>query len=431
MNQVVLKAENISKLYRLGELGTGTISHDLNKWWHKVRGKENPYLKLGKINDRTKADNSEYVWSLKDINFEVNKGDVLGIIGKNGAGKSTLLKILSQITTPTTGQVKIKGRVAALLEVGTGFHQDLTGRENIFLNGAILGMTKSEIKNKLDEIIDFSGVAKYIDTPVKRYSSGMMVRLGFAVAAHLEPEILIVDEVLAVGDQEFQDKCIGKMQSVSQSGRTVLFVSHNLNAVQNLCTKCIYLKNGQIIERGNTTQVIETYLTENKNIQLTGDIPSDFYRIYTNGEAYFRKILLVDLNHNVINKLAFGQSFKTIIELEVLKEIKNVIININVGTTLGQPILYSVDKHDKKYIARDFKPGKYRIETEFSSKLLPGNYSFTLGLNYLANGNTIDWVENVSFFGVDKIGQNKDEGYPWDHVHGYIEPETIWNYKEI
>jgi lipopolysaccharide transport system ATP-binding protein len=428
MSEVVLKVEDISKLYRLGELGTGTISHDLNKWWHKVRGKDNPYKKLGKLNDRTKSNDSEYVWSLKDINFEVKEGDVLGIIGKNGAGKSTLLKILSQITTPTTGNVKIKGRIAALLEVGTGFHQDLTGRENIFLNGAILGMSKIEIKSKLDEIIDFSGVAKYIDTPVKRYSSGMMVRLGFAVAAHLEPEILIVDEVLAVGDQEFQDKCIGKMQSVSKSGRTVLFVSHNLTAVQNLCTSCLFLRNGRMVELGNTPKVIENYLTENREIQNSGIIPNDFNRL-NNGEAFFRKILITDINNNATIKLSFQQTFKVNIELDVLKDLKQAMININIGTTLGQPILYAVDKDGNKYQSRDFKAGKYLIEVEFKSTLLPGSYSCTLGLNYTANGNTIDWVENIYFFEVDKVGLNKNENYPWDHVHGFVEPESNWNYK--
>ena len=229
---IVLKAENISKQYRLGQVGTGSLSHDFKRWWHAVQGKEDPFLKVGDVNDRTKTSHSEYVWALKDINFDIDKGEVIGIIGKNGAGKSTLLKILSQVTAPTTGNLKIKGRIAALLEVGTGFHPDLSGRENIYLNGAILGMRKTEIKSKLDEIIDFSGCLKYIDTPVKRYSSGMMVRLGFAVAAHLEPEILIVDEVLAVGDSEFQDKCIGKMKDISGEGRTILFVSHNMASIK-------------------------------------------------------------------------------------------------------------------------------------------------------------------------------------------------------
>jgi len=430
MSDIVLKIENISKQYRLGQLGTGTISHDINRWWHKIRGKEDPYLKVGDVNDRSKQGGSDYVWSLKDINFEVKKGEVLGIIGKNGAGKSTLLKILSQVTTPTTGEVKVNGRIAALLEVGTGFHPDLTGRENVFLNGAILGMSKAEIKSKLNEIIEFSGVAKYIDTPVKRYSSGMMVRLGFAVAAHLEPEILIVDEVLAVGDQEFQDKCIGKMKDVSTSGRTVLFVSHNIAAVQSLCSSCLYLKNGKIEKIGPTKEIIEAYLNENKNVQVTGIIPPDFFRQYTNGEAFFRKILVKDLDNNKVERLGFNQPFKVVLELETLLDLKQVAININIGTTLGQPILYAMDKLQSTYIARDFDEGYHTIEAEFNMRLLPGKYAFTIGLNYLANGNTIDWVENVYFITVDKVGYNKNENYPWDHVHGFVEPETKWGYKK-
>ena len=234
MSQTVIEIRNLSKIYRLGEVGTGTLSHDLNRWWHRVRGKEDPFLKLGQENKR-EVKGGDYVWALKDVNFDVKQGEVLGIIGKNGAGKSTLLKLLSRVTAPSTGTFKAKGRIASLLEVGTGFHPELTGRENIFLNGAILGMTKSEIKRKFDEIVDFAGVERYIDTPVKRYSSGMYVRLAFGVAAHLESEILIVDEVLAVGDAEFQSKCLGKMSEVTASeGRTVLFVSHNMGAVKNL-----------------------------------------------------------------------------------------------------------------------------------------------------------------------------------------------------
>ena len=253
MSNVVIKVENLSKQYRLGTVGTGTLSHDLNRLWAKVRGKEDPYLKFGESNDRTKKSESEYVWALKNINFEVREGEILGIIGRNGAGKSTLLKILSQITRPTTGSVKMKGRIGSLLEVGTGFHPDLTGRENIYINGSILGMRKWEIDRKIDEIIDFAGVEKYIDSPVKRYSSGMMVRLGFSVAAHLEPEIMIVDEVLAVGDVEFQKKCIGKMEESSQkNGRTVLFVSHNMGAVESLCSRGIVLDEGQLTVDANS-----------------------------------------------------------------------------------------------------------------------------------------------------------------------------------
>jgi lipopolysaccharide transport system ATP-binding protein len=277
---IILKAENISKQYRLGQVGTGTLSHDLNRWWHEVRGKENPYLKIGDTNDRSTKGKSDYVWALQDINFEVERGEVLGIIGKNGAGKSTLLKILSKVTAPTTGSIKSRGRIASLLEVGTGFNGEMTGRENIYLNGAILGMTKKEITSKLDEIIDFSGCERYIDTPVKRYSSGMTVRLAFAVAAFLEPEILVIDEVLAVGDAEFQKKAIGKMQDISRGeGRTVLFVSHNMAAVKSLCTRGIVLENGGVVFEGGIDDSVDHYLSLNLDGKVFGLKESGFYDI--------------------------------------------------------------------------------------------------------------------------------------------------------
>lgn len=298
----VISVENVSKLYRLGEIGTGSLAHDVNRWWHKARGKEDPYLKIGQVNDRAKKagsqgtgdggrgtggggqeskpagssssspspasrilspSSSDYVYALKDLSFEVNQGEVLGIIGRNGAGKSTLLKILSRVTTPTTGEIKAKGRIASLLEVGTGFHPELSGRDNIFLNGAILGMRKAEIQSKFDEIVEFSGCERYIDTPVKRYSSGMYVRLAFAVAAHLESEILIVDEVLAVGDAEFQKQCLGKMKDVAGAGRTVLFVSHNMNAVSTLCNSAILIASGKLTQSGPTASIVDTYIRQN------------------------------------------------------------------------------------------------------------------------------------------------------------------------
>ena len=261
MSRKVIQFEHVGKQYRLATIGTGTLSQDLNRWWARLRGKDDPYLKVGETNDRTQRGTSGFVWALRDIDFSVEQGDVVGIIGKNGAGKSTLLKILSRVTSPTVGRIGIKGRIASLLEVGTGFHPEMTGRENIFMNGSIMGMTKAEIRSKLDEIVDFAGVAKYLDTPVKRYSSGMMVRLGFAIAAHLEPEILVVDEVLAVGDAEFQKKAIGKMQDVSRGeGRTVLFVSHNMAAVKSLCTKGVVLQNGQLAFRGDIDESLQYYL---------------------------------------------------------------------------------------------------------------------------------------------------------------------------
>lgn len=265
-----IEFENVGKQYRLGLVSTQTLSHDLHRWWTvNVRGKEDPYLRIGETNDRSVKGSSDYVWALRDINFKVEQGDVVGIIGRNGAGKSTLLKLLSKVTAPTTGCIRARGRIGSLLEVGTGFHPEMTGRENIYMNGAILGMTKPEITRKLDEIVDFSGCERYLDTPVKRYSSGMMVRLGFAVAAHLDPEILVVDEVLAVGDAEFQKKAIGKMKDVSQGeGRTVLFVSHNMAAVRNLCTKGIVLNNGQIYHNGTVESALDTYLGMNTiNVQ--------------------------------------------------------------------------------------------------------------------------------------------------------------------
>ena len=261
---IAIKVENLSKAYQLGEIGTGTISRDLERYWAKIRGKEDPFLRIGETNDRSKKGESDIVWSLKDINFEINQGDAVGIIGRNGAGKSTLLKILSRVTSPTTGNIKVKGRIASLLEVGTGFHPELTGRENIFLNGAILGMRKAEIKKHFDAIVDFAGVERYIDTPVKRYSSGMYVRLAFAVAAHLESEILVVDEVLAVGDAEFQKKCLGKMGDLSKGeGRTVLFVSHNMGAVKQLCNSGIWLQNGKVSSHDDVQKCIKDYLDEN------------------------------------------------------------------------------------------------------------------------------------------------------------------------
>lgn len=306
---IILKVENISKQYRLGQVGTGTLSHDLNRWWHKIRGKENPYLKIGDTNDRSIKGTSDYVWALNDINFEVQRGEVLAIIGKNGAGKSTLLKILSKVTAPTTGSIKSRGRIASLLEVGTGFHGEMTGRENIYLNGAILGMTKREITTKLDEIIEFSGCERYIDTPVKRYSSGMTVRLAFAVAAFLEPEILVIDEVLAVGDAEFQKKAIGKMQDISkQGGRTVLFVSHNMAAVKSLCTRGIVLEHGKVIFQGKCEESVDYYLQSafsKSNISMDdrNDRKGNFKLKLTN-------IIFKNKNGILVSELSSGEPYK-------------------------------------------------------------------------------------------------------------------------
>jgi lipopolysaccharide transport system ATP-binding protein len=271
MSDTVIQVNSVSKRYRLGMVGTGTLSHDLNRWWAQLRGRPDPTRKIDEIQKaetrKQKPEHSEKeilrddeMWALKDVSFEVKRGEVLGIIGRNGAGKSTLLKILSRVTAPTSGEIRIKGRIASLLEVGTGFHPELTGRENIFLNGAILGMQKKEIASKFDEIVAFAELDKFVDTPVKRYSSGMYVRLAFAVAAHLEPEILLIDEVLAVGDASFQKKCLGKMGEVAQHGRTILFISHNMVAVRGLCQKVICLDSGRIHKQGDSSSVINDYL---------------------------------------------------------------------------------------------------------------------------------------------------------------------------
>lgn len=330
MSDTAIKFENVGKLYRLGTVGTGTLSHDLKRWWiTSVRGKEDPYLKIGETNDRSTKGHSDYVYALKDISFEVKQGDVLGIIGKNGAGKSTLLKLLSRVTYPTTGKIYTKGRIASLLEVGTGFHPELTGRENIYMNGCILGMKKWEIDKKLDEIIDFSGCERYIDTPVKRYSSGMMVRLGFAVAAHLDPEILVVDEVLAVGDAEFQKKAIGKMQDVSKGeGRTVLFVSHNMGSIKALCHSGLLLNNGEIEYVGDVTNTITNYLSGDKNNHNTPLVDrKDRTGI---GGIRVKNIHITTLNDDIITDVISGQDIKIKFQYEstLLEPQKNILLGV-------------------------------------------------------------------------------------------------------
>lgn len=320
MSDTILKIENLSKQYRLGKVGTGTLGHDMNRTWAKIRGKEDPYLKIGAVNDRSSSASSDYVWALKDMNFEVKRGEIVGIIGKNGAGKSTLLKILSRVTSPTTGCIKVGGRMASLLEVGTGMHPELTGRENIYLNGAILGMTKAEISSKIDEIIEFSGCQMYIDTPVKRYSSGMGVRLGFAVAAFLEPDILVVDEVLAVGDAEFQKKAIGKMQDISRSGgRTVLFVSHNMASIKSLCSRTIVLKNGTVSFDGSTVHGIQAYLDESAKIES-----SDLLRLTERsgtGLVKFQKFWIANQVSNTANSVLSGEDVDFCFQLSITPNI--------------------------------------------------------------------------------------------------------------
>ena len=372
----VIKVENISKQYRLGDVGTGALAHDVNKWWHKVRGKENPYLKIGETNDRAIKGESDYVWALKDINFEVKQGEVLGIIGRNGAGKSTLLKILSKTTTPTTGSIKIKGRIASLLEVGTGFHPELSGRDNIFLNGAILGMTKREIKSKFDEIVDFAGVERYIDTPVKRYSSGMYVRLAFGVAAHLEPEILIVDEVLAVGDAEFQKKALGKMKDVSEKdGRTVLFVSHNMAALKRICNTGLIIKNGLLIDEGTIDDVVADYLNQAGNFNLSE------INFITKDKRI--AIHVISVNKNTTNFLELTTDATLHIKVEgFLEEQLPVNIEIRLFNNEYLPLAFFSPGHSNAHTPL-LNKGKFTIEhsIQLPTNMNQGNYFLKIGLS--------------------------------------------------
>ena len=396
-----IEIENLSKEYRLGVVSTGTLSHDLNRWWHRIRGKEDPYLKVGEANVHNSFSDSEYVWVLKDINLKVKDGEVLGIIGKNGAGKSTLLKILSKVTGPTTGEIRYRGRIGSLLEVGTGFHMELTGLENIFLNGAILGMTKDEIKRKFDEIVDFSGCARYVDTPVKRYSSGMMVRLGFAVAAFLEPEILVVDEVLAVGDAEFQKKAIGKMQDISaREGRTVLFVSHNMAAIQTLCSSAILLEHGKIFREGTATEVVSEYLNRIDTVYVVPIAE----RTDRQGAGEFRFDSLIFLNNQGSQRdfAVTGEDLYIRMRFKTPKPTMNISIPLDIGIII-RDYQDSLVTTLASFFTDESPCGieNVREVTCFVPKLplLAGQYRLDL---WCATSNEVqDWLQNAAILRVE------------------------------
>jgi lipopolysaccharide transport system ATP-binding protein len=421
-----ITVENLSKAYRLGEIGTGTLSNDLKRWYAKARGKEDPFLKIGEVNDRSVKGTSDVVWSLKDINFEIEQGDAVGIIGRNGAGKSTLLKILSRVTSPTTGKITGNGRVASLLEVGTGFHPDLTGRDNIFLNGAILGMRKKEIARKFDEIVDFAGVERYIDTPVKRYSSGMYVRLAFAVAAYLESEILIVDEVLAVGDAEFQKKCLGKMNEVSKGeGRTVLFVSHNMDAVVRLCSHSILLTNGLLQSFDSTNKVVQSYLESNfgvtsiKKWNLT-DSP---------GNNVVKLLEVAALDAKDINKQAFDIS-----ELVGIKMRYQVTeCNHKLSAAFNFFNSNGINIFDSHETTTEFYNQPKELGIYEAVVWIPGNF-FAEGLIIIGaavvthNPFQIHFHERevIAFNMIDKSGQNNTRGDYSGSMPGIIRPLLKW-----
>jgi len=425
LSEVVIKVENIGKQYRLGQIGTGTIVDDFHRFWAKVQGKEDPTLKIGQnnilaSNRNNKGTIPDYVWALQDINFSLEQGGVLGIIGKNGAGKSTLLKILSKVTSPTTGSIKIKGRISSLLEVGTGFHPELSGRDNVFLNGAILGMTKTEIRSKFDEIVDFSGVGNYIDTPVKRYSSGMYVRLAFAVAAHLEPDILIVDEVLAVGDIDFQKKALGKMQDVSNTeGRTVLFVSHNMHAIQGLCKSAILLKEGMIAKQGDCASVINFYLRENQKNILRQEWKE---HISIQGNSDKIKILTAEI------KPQYESDAKIItihtplnIEFEFISDFDNELLNLsmNLYNIAGDIIFNSISE------ISEIKKGYFKGQCKIPGDLL-NNGLFTISIMVVKEKSIpLFFIKEVLVFEVHD--DRKDDKWFGDMSGLLIRPKLEWS----
>jgi len=414
MGKKVISVENVSKVYRLGEIGTGTLSSDVNRWWvTKVLGKEDPYLKIGQVNDRATKGENDIVYSLKDVSFEVEQGEVLGIIGKNGAGKSTLLKILSRITSPTTGRVRMKGRVASLLEVGTGFHPELTGRENIFLNGSILGMRKHEISRKLDEIIDFSGVERYIDTPVKRYSSGMYVRLAFAVAAHLESEILIVDEVLAVGDAEFQKKCLGRMKDVSlNEGRTVLFVSHIMASISELCLNGLLLDSGIVKKTGAVFDCLDVYSNINSLVDsyCCDVVNSELPQITKSHVSVNDKELLICISIN--SELV----------------LKNVVVGVVVKDIMGVPV-FGLNNLMMKggYVISDIKSCTVQLKIQ-DLCIRSGRYSVSL---YLGDGVydsiALDSIMQFVFYN-DAIDDSRTPNIKY--IGSYIPEKTEWTFYD-
>jgi ABC-type polysaccharide/polyol phosphate transport system ATPase subunit len=416
--KIILKVDNISKQYRLGVVGSKTIKDDVNRFFAKIRGKEDPSLKIGETNDRTKKGVSDYVWALKDISFEVEKGEVLGIIGKNGAGKSTLLKILSKITSPTTGIIKSKGRIASLLEVGTGFHPEMTGRENVFLNGAILGMTKKEIQSKLDEIVSFSGCERYIDTPVKRYSSGMTVRLAFAVAAHLEPDILIVDEVLAVGDVDFQKKAIGKMKDISKGdGRTVLFVSHNMAAVKSMCNRTVVLENGSVKFIGDTKKALNEYMFKKLDDTYYAKFEETFK--YNIG---FRSIRLKNQKGELTKNFSIGNDLLIEFCVENYSPETKVEIGLQVKTSEDIPVFHFMGKDANFKIDTKVKENWFSVLIK-DIRLFIGTYYINLTCSSVSGQQLFHHVENAISFEITDGGKYTFRSLPREAGLFYLVPE--------
>ena len=406
----VISVEHLSKSYRLGQINTGTFSRDLEAWWARLRGRPNPHLRIGET-DHGNRDGEE-LWALKDVSFTVEQGEVLGIIGRNGAGKSTLLKILSRVTAPTSGRIRVKGRVASLLEVGTGFHPELTGRENVYLNGAILGMTRQEVTRKFDEIVDFAGVEKFIDTPVKRYSSGMYVRLAFAVAAHLDPEILVVDEVLAVGDAEFQKKCLGKMGEVAQGGRTVLFVSHNMAAVQNLCRRGLLIKNGRAIYFDEISKCVDEYL----NFNNSHDLPQFTLPIQSDVPIQLDYVKVVNEDNEATGVFSFYEPVRVLIGLRVHSRISRIYVAFHVQDNEQQTLLFSRNfESNIDALSKDWLPGIYVYSLQIPGYLLtPATYRLSVHVASSLPAKIISGADRVCPFDIVDTGSVRMQaGFPW------------------
>jgi lipopolysaccharide transport system ATP-binding protein len=431
---VAIRFEEVSKLYRLGEVGTGTLSHDLQRAWARFRGKPDPFAKVGVVNDRERKANEgdDYAWALKDISLDINQGEIVGIIGRNGAGKSTLLKLLSRVTAPTSGRILTKGRIASLLEVGTGFHPELTGRENIYLNGAILGMRKAEIDRKLEEIVEFSGCAKYIDTPVKRYSSGMTVRLGFAVAAHLDCEILVVDEVLAVGDGDFQQRCLGRMQEMQGDGRTVLFVSHQMSMVTALCKRGIVLKHGQVAFDGTAEEAVIDYQSDKRGGQGCIFVPSEHGLRLGDDRAFLRRVWLEDEFGRCKQSFDIEEPIRMKMEFEILRDdIRWPFPNFHLFDASGRQVFVVHSGKDYPHATENAVPGQYVATCEIPDNLLnTGSYTLGAALTFLDLGVSVCFwqPDALSFQATEDLSLTlsaKRNGYS-GAIPGSIRPSLKW-----
>lgn len=439
MTDVAIRVDDLWKQYKIG---LAKVRHDtfrdqlfysatavINRWGGRLRRTIGRHSESSRAMTSSRATAESYIWALREVSLEVKEGQVVGIIGRNGAGKSTLLKILSRITEPTKGSVEIHGRVGSLLEVGTGFHPELTGRENIYLNAAILGMRKVEIHRQFDEIVAFSEIDKFIDTPVKRYSSGMYVRLAFAVAAHLVPEILIVDEVLAVGDVAFQKKCLGRMHEVTQMGRTVLFVSHNMAAIKSLCNRVVLMEGGRLAYEGSVDEAVETYLKTSRESSSDGLISDDTPRLWSTSEAKFLAARVSTSSAGAVQQLYFGQPFSLILTLDVFNDIREAVIEVGIATLEGIRVTYS-SNIDGDNPPMHLRRGRYNITVDIETVLLPRRYTLDLGIHH-RNGVTVDWVEGTGEFEVMNVAETGGDYYPWyPAVRGFIRPLTRWRISE-